>query len=118
MGYSDLPRSACFFRTLTSVSRPSWNIFQPSSSSILPRRQFSFVANEYLGELQLGGHDPASVMEPPFYVKMLNQTGYGVAVSSMMYNGTCPQKYSLRPQTPDPKPQTLSIVSFYSRLGL
>jgi hypothetical protein len=42
------------------------------------------------------------VMEPPFYVKMLNQTGYGVAVSSMMYNGTRPQKYSMRPQTPNP----------------
>ncbi len=87
MGYSDLPRSACFFRTLTSMSRPSWNILQPSSSSILHRRQFSFVANEYLGELQLGGHDPASVTERPFYVQMHNESGYGVAVSSMTYNG-------------------------------
>ena len=87
MGYSDLARSACFFRTLTSAARPSWNIIQPPSAVILQRRQFSFVANEYLGELQLGGHDPESVTEPLFYMKMLNESGYGVAVSSMTYNG-------------------------------
>ena len=43
MGYSDLKRSACFFRTMTSLARPSWKIFQPPSAVTLQRRQFSFV---------------------------------------------------------------------------
>lgn len=87
MGYSDLEHSACFFRTMTSLARPSWKIFQPQSAVTLRRRQFSFVANEFLGELQLGGYDEDSISEAPFYTRMLNDTGYGVEVSSIMYNG-------------------------------
>jgi hypothetical protein len=86
-GYSDMQRSACFLRTLTSPARPSWHIFQPPSAVILKRRQFAFLANEYLGELQLGGHDPASIASPIFYTPMRNDSGYGLAVSSIQYNG-------------------------------
>ena len=57
------------------------------SVQVLQRRQIAFMANEYLGELQLGGHDASSISEPLFYTKMLNDSGYGVAVSSFKYNG-------------------------------
>ena len=43
--------------------RPHWNIVQPKEYHVMPRK-FAFTATEELGELQLGGYDPASIAEP------------------------------------------------------
>ena len=44
-------------------ARPSWNIQQPPEYHVMPRK-FAFTATEELGELQLGGYDPASIANP------------------------------------------------------
>eukprot|EP00286_Rhodomonas_abbreviata_P025286 CAMPEP_0181293416 /NCGR_PEP_ID=MMETSP1101-20121128/3055_1 /TAXON_ID=46948 /ORGANISM="Rhodomonas abbreviata, Strain Caron Lab Isolate" /LENGTH=368 /DNA_ID=CAMNT_0023398005 /DNA_START=180 /DNA_END=1282 /DNA_ORIENTATION=+ len=87
MGYSDMPRSASFFKTLTSLVRPGWAIHQPPDALTLARKQFAFMANAFEGELQLGGFDANAVVGDMFYTPMHNLSGYGIVVSSISYMG-------------------------------
>jgi hypothetical protein len=85
-GWADQNRSAAILKTLTQDARPHWNIQQPPDYHVMPRK-FAFTATEELGELQLGGYDPASIAQP---MQMFPMAGfaYGVNVTSIKYGDT------------------------------
>ena len=63
MGLDTRHRSKYHCFASTQDGRPHWNIKQPPDYHVMPRK-FAFTATEELGELQLGGYDPASVAQP------------------------------------------------------
>uniref|UniRef100_A0A7S0F2U4 Peptidase A1 domain-containing protein n=1 Tax=Hanusia phi TaxID=3032 RepID=A0A7S0F2U4_9CRYP len=88
-GWADQPRSAALLKTLTQPSRPSWNIFdQPFAGDGVPMpRKFAFTANNELGELQLGGYDPAMLSEDFTMFHMTGENVYGIDIHSITYGG-------------------------------
>jgi len=88
-GWADQPRSAALLKTLTQADRPGWDIFgQPFAGNGSPMpRKFTFTANNELGELQLGGHDPALVQEEFVVFPMTGENVYGIDIHSITYGG-------------------------------
>lgn len=85
-GWADQNRSAAILKTLTQPGRPSWGIKQPSDFNMMPRK-FAFTATEDVGELQLGGYDPASAAEPMHLFPMAG-FAYGVNITSIKFGET------------------------------
>uniref|UniRef100_A0A7S0I0E6 Peptidase A1 domain-containing protein n=1 Tax=Hanusia phi TaxID=3032 RepID=A0A7S0I0E6_9CRYP len=82
-GWANQNRSAAILKTLTTKSRPHWDIVQREDFVPMPRK-FAFTADESIGELQLGGYEPDSVAEP---MQMFPMAGYayGVNVTSIKF---------------------------------
>ena len=86
-GYTDLPRSASLMKTLTRHSRPNWKLTQPDSMRLMKNNSFTVLSSITQGELHLGGYDPAAADGEVMWVPMVNLTGYGVNITSIMYGG-------------------------------
>ena len=88
-GWADAPRSAALLKTLTQLDRPSWNLMnQPFEGDHKPMpRKFTFTASDDLGELQLGGYDPALVSSDFTMFHMTGLNSYGIPIHSITYGG-------------------------------
>ena len=88
-GWADAPRSAALLKTLTQLDRPGWNLMnQPFEGDHKPMpRKFTFTANDDLGELQLGGYDPALVSSDFTMFHMTGLNSYGIPIHSITYGG-------------------------------
>lgn len=88
-GWADQPRSAALLKTLTQRDRPSWDMRnQPFKGDHVPMpRKFVFTANYEVGELQLGGYDPAMISSDFTMFDMVGENVYGIPVHSITYGG-------------------------------
>ena len=88
-GWADQPRSAALLKTLTQSARPGWMInTQPFLGNDVPMpRTFAFTADHQLGELHLGGVDPAMVTSDMVMMPMTGENVYGIDIHSITYGG-------------------------------
>lgn len=88
-GWADQKRSAALLKTLTQAERPGWDITsQPFAGDGSPMpRKFAFTANNDLGELHLGGYDPAVVDGDLVMMPMTGTNVYGIDIHSITYGG-------------------------------
>ena len=88
-GWADQPRSAALLKTLTQPARPGWQIeTQPFAGNGAPMpRTFAFTADNLMGELHLGGVDPAMLSSNMVMMPMVGENVYGIGIHSITYGG-------------------------------